>query len=235
MKPLYIFTAAGFILLTLIFFSLFFRLLKSAIEQAPWSNQRKKKVTLRILLGLFIWAGLVGAASSSGFTSNFNNFPFNALPLLLIPLATTLSLIFSGGVKTILRHLSLKVLTQLQVFRVFVEILLWLLFIQNLLPEQMTFEGRNWDILTGITALVVSRYFLNSKGWMIVWNIFGLGLLINIVAVALLSMPTPFRYFENEPANTIVTIFPFILLPTFLVPLAYILHFISLRKLLMKP
>lgn len=235
MKPLYMITAAGFILLTLIFFGLFYRLIKSAIEQAPWTNERKKKITYRILLGLFIWAGLVSAASLSGFTSNFNNFPFNALPLLLIPLATTLLLLFSGGVKTILRPLPLKRITQLQVFRVFVEVLLWLLFIQNLLPEQMTFEGRNWDILTGITALVAARFFLKSKGWMIVWNIFGLGLLINIITVALLSMPTPFRYFENEPANTIVTIFPFILLPTFLVPLAYILHFMSLRKLLMKP
>ncbi len=235
MTPLYIFTAVGFILLTVIFFGLFFRLLKSAIEQAPWTTERKKKITYRILLVLFIWAGMVSAASLSGFTRNFNNFPFNVMPLLLIPLTTTLLLLFSGGVKTVLRYLSLKELTRLQFFRVFVEILLWLLFIQSLLPEQMTFEGRNWDILTGLTALLAARFFLNSKGWMIAWNIMGLGLLINIVSVALLSMPTPFRYFENEPANTIVTYFPFILLPTFLVPLAYILHFMSLRKLLMKP
>lgn len=235
MNPLYIFTAGGFILLTVIFFGLFFRLLKSAIEQAPWTNERKKKITYRILLTLFIWAGMVSAASLSGFTRNFNNFPFNVMPLLLIPLASTLLLLFSGGVKTVLRYLSLKELTRLQFFRVFVEILLWLLFIQNLLPEQMTFEGRNWDIFTGLTALLAARFFLNSKGWMIAWNIMGLGLLINIVTVALLSMPTPFRYFENEPANTIVTFFPFILLPAFLVPLAYILHFMSLRKLLMKP
>ena len=47
-------------------------------------------------------------------------------------------------------------------------------------------------------------------------------------------MPTPFRVFMKEPANTVVMKFPFILLPTFLVPLAYGLHFLSLRQLLMK-
>ena len=130
--------------------------------------------------------------------------------------------------------MNLKVLTQLQVFRVFVEIVFWLLFVQNLLPKQMTFEGRNFDIIAGITSLLAAQFFLNSRGWMIAWNIIGLGLLINIVSIAILSMPTSRRIFENEPANTIVTQFPFIFLPTFLVPLAYILHFISLKKLFMK-
>ena len=41
----------------------------------------------------------------------------------------------------------------------------------------------------------------------VLWNILGLGLLINIVAIAILSMPTPLRVFMNEPANTIVTEF----------------------------
>jgi hypothetical protein len=35
----------------------------------------------------------------------------------------------------------------------------------------------------------------------------------------------------NEPANLLVTKFPFILLPGMLVPLAYGLHFLSLRQL----
>jgi hypothetical protein len=35
----------------------------------------------------------------------------------------------------------------------------------------------------------------------------------------------------NEPANLLVTKFPFIMLPGMLVPLAYGLHFLSLRQL----
>jgi len=57
-------------------------------------------------------------------------------------------------------------------------------------------------------------------------------LLLNILVIAVLSMPTPFRYFQNEPSNTLVAQFPFILLPGILVPIAYTLHIFSLRQLL---
>ena len=64
-----------------------------------------------------------------------------------------------------------------------------------------------------------------------VWNILCLMLLINIVTIALLSAPVPFRVFMNEPANTIVTTFPFIWLPALLVPLAYGLHILSVVQI----
>ena len=38
----------------------------------------------------------------------------------------------------------------------------------------------------------------------------------------------------NEPANDIVTYFPMAWLPGLLVPLAYYLHFMSLRQVLLK-
>lgn len=227
-------TLLGFPAITLIFYYLFLKEIKSAIAATSWSAEKKKKTENRIISVAAIWLVLVSIASLSGFTGNFKVFPANAMPMLLIPLITMIILLFTSDMKTLATHLNLKVLTQLQVFRVLVEIVLWLLFIQNLLPVQMTFEGRNFDILAGLTAIMASSYFVKNKTWMIAWNIFGLLLLINIVVIALLSMPTPFRVFHNEPANTIVTQFPYVFLPTFLVPLAYILHFISLKKLLTK-
>jgi hypothetical protein len=52
--------------------------------------------------------------------------------------------------------------------------------------------------------------------------------------IAILSMPTSFRYFMNEPANTIVAQFPFIYLPGVLVVLAFAFHVFSLRQLVLK-
>lgn len=229
-----LFSAIGFPIITLIFFALFFKEIKSAIFLTNWTEEKKKRILSRFLIGILLWASAVSVASLTGFTTNFDIFPINAMPLLLFPLLTTIILLFTDDMKTLVVYLNIKVITQLQVFRVFVEIILWALFIQNLLPEQMTFEGRNFDILAGITALIAARFAPHNKGALIAWNIFGLALLINIVAIALLSMPTPFRVFQNEPANVIVTHFPYIFLPTFLVPLAYILHFLSLKKLLIK-
>jgi hypothetical protein len=56
-------------------------------------------------------------------------------------------------------------------------------------------------------------------------------LLFNIVIISILSTPTPFRFFMNEPANTIVAAWPFIWLPGFVVPMAFLLHVFSLKQL----
>jgi hypothetical protein len=124
---------------------------------------------------------------------------------------------------------------RLQSFRFFVEILLWMLFAVGLVPVQMTFEGYNFDILSGISAVVIALLTARgkiSRTGLIIWNVVCLLLLINIVTIAILSTPSPVRVFMNEPVNRIVTYFPVSLLPGFLVPLAYMLHFFSLRQLL---
>jgi len=101
----------------------------------------------------------------------------------------------------------------------------------------MTFEGRNFDVISGITAPLVAWLVANQKinrTVIVLWNIACLGLLINIVTVAILSMPTDLQYFFNKPYNVAVTQFPYSFLPAFLVPLAYLLHFFSLRQLFLK-
>ena len=68
----------------------------------------------------------------------------------------------------------------------------------------------------------------------ITWNFIGLGLLLNVIVVAMLSFPTRFRYFMNEPSNEAITTFPFIFLPAILVTMAYTMHYFSLKQLLTK-
>lgn len=234
---LYFLTQSGFILLTVIFYYLLFQEFKNALPKTvlPVANQ-KSFLTIYVTL-LSGWAILVSGLSLAGVMGNFNVFPFNIGPLLLLPLIISIVFTFSKSLREVLPHIHPGRIIRLQVFRVFVEILLWFLFIDNLLPIQMTFEGRNFDVLSGLTApLIAFLAFRNkiSKPVLIAWNLICLGLLINIVTVAILSMPTPIRYFMNEPANTIVAQFPISWLPTFLVPLAYLLSFISIRQLTLK-
>lgn len=59
----------------------------------------------------------------------------------------------------------------------------------------------------------------------------GCALLATIVTVAFLSAPTPLRVFMNEPANTIVTTFPYVWLPAFLVQAALFGHVLVFRWL----
>ncbi|MEZ4971876.1 MAG: hypothetical protein R2820_01125 [Cyclobacteriaceae bacterium] len=217
--------------------TLIIRELKKALNRSDFDADKQKKIFNRVSLGLSFWLALVSALSIRGFFSNFNTFPPRLMIVLFVPLITLVwALLISKTTKELLPFISPRALTGLQVFRLFVEILLWMLFIQNLIPIQMTFEGRNFDILAGITGPIIAylAYSKNviGKTGVAIWNIACLCLLINIVATAILSIPGPLRYFMNEPANTIVAEFPIIWLPAFLVPLAYSLHFLSLRQLI---
>jgi hypothetical protein len=225
---------AGFVLLTVIFFWLLMKELKAGIEKTSWEPARKKKYFNRILISIIIWMILVSVWSGSGIMADFTLFPLNFAPVIVIPLISILLWTFSRNLGEVLIHIPAANIIRLQVFRFFVELLLWTLFVALVLPEQMTFEGRNFDILAGITApliaWLVSRKKISKTG-VILWNVVCLGLLINIVTVAILSVPSPIRVFMNEPANTIVASFPISWLPGFLVPLAYTLHFLSLRQI----
>ena len=234
---MYLLTQFGFALLTLIFYGLVLSQLKVALVRSSFANDKQRKILNRMAFAVAIWLGAISVLSIKGFFSNFSSVPPRMIIILFIPLITlTWALLISKTTKELLPYISSKALAGLQVFRLFVEILLWMLFIQELLPIQMTFEGRNFDILAGITGPMVAYLAYSkkvlSRSVVIAWNILCLGLLINIVVTALLSIPSPFRYFMNEPANTIVAKFPIIWLPGFLVPLAYGLHFLSLRKLI---
>lgn len=224
----------GFTALTVIFFYLIHREFKLALPKSSLSADQQNRFIRMITLAILIWGIIVSGLSLAGIVGDFSLFPANIAPLLFIPFVAIVIFTLRKQTREVLKHIPQANIIRLQVFRVFAEVLLWMLFIENLLPEQMSFEGRNFDVLSGLTALPVAWMVARnkiSKTGIVLWNLACLGLLINILTVAILSMPTPFRYFMNEPANTIVGEFPIVWLPTFLVPLAYMLHFFSLRQL----
>ncbi len=228
----------GFSVLTIIFMVLLIRLIKSGIDATSWDHLKKKRVLRNIVIALISWSAAISYWSLSGIMGNFSIFPLNFLPVIALPLITIFVLIIrSKNLSDILKHTSPAAVARLQVFRFFVEILLWVLFVANVLPAQMTFEGMNFDVLSGITgpivAVLIARNKISSVG-VIIWNVLCLVLLANIVTIAILSTPSPIQVFMNEPVNTIVTKFPTVFLPGFLVPLAYTLSFFSIKQMTMR-
>jgi len=99
----------------------------------------------------------------------------------------------------------------------------------------MTFEGRNWDILSGITAPLV--WFLGYRQrtlprWVLfTWNLVCLGLLFNIVGNAILAAPFDFQQQAFDQPNIAVLYFPYVWLPAVVVPLVLLSHLVALRGL----
>ena len=104
------------------------------------------------------------------------------------------------------------------------------------MPVQMSYSGRNFDIVTGLTAIIVALIVTRqgaswSRPLVFAWNTLGVALLANILVVAVLSAPTPIRRFTNEPANVWITQFPWVWLPAVMVLAAIAGHVLVYRRL----
>jgi len=234
------FSIPGFLMLLLTFICIAIILtgLNAALKRTDWSKDRRRKIFFAVIISIFLWTGLLTVFSLQGFFSDFSKLPPRPVLAIIIPLPFILLIAFSKKGTQLLQLIPAQWLVWFQSFRIVVELLLLLAFVGGRIPVQMTFEGRNFDILTGIFALPVGYLLAGKKTYApklaMAFNIIGILLLINILVIAVLSMPSPVRYFQNEPSNTIVAEFPFILLPGILVPLAYTLHIFSMRQLLIK-
>lgn len=193
---------------------------------------RKNKLLILLIAAWLLFQAVVAL---TGFYHYEKGFPPRFALAVLPPLVSVIMLFLLPKGRAFVDTFDLKHLTFLQTFRFPVELVLYWLHLASYIPSVMTFDGRNWDIITGITAPIIGfMYFYRGtagRGTLTAWNIMGLLLLANIVSHAVLSAPTDFQRLAFDMPNTGVFYFPYIWLPSFLVPLALLSHLISLRQL----
>lgn len=197
-------------------------------------EERRNNMVVTIVF-LMVWLMFTLIISASGFLNDYTSMPPHLLLVVLPPIILILLLLKAKQFNDLTEQFNIFWLVYAQSFRILMEFILWLLYRYHVIPVQMTFEGRNFDVLIGISAPFIAYFCFVKKTWplklALYWNFAGLLLLANIVLVAILSTPYPFRIFMNEPANTVVFGFPFVWLPAFVVPFALLLHVIAIRRL----
>jgi len=219
--PLYI--NAIFIAITLLSIFLFYKATK------------KSKNTLVLLL---VWIIFQAALGLSGFYTITNSFPPRFVILALPALLFIIAMFLTAKGKIFLDNLDAKALTIVHIVRIPVELCLYWLFLHKAIPKLMTFDGRNFDIIAGLTAPLIFYfgYIKNrlNKTVLLLWNFICLSLLLNIVINAILSAPSSFQQFAFDQPNTAILYFPFVWLPCCIVPLVLLAHLVCIRKLLIK-
>lgn len=219
-----------FILTTLLTLGIFFR----AIRDTVYDTIAAKIV---VFLTTF-WLFFQGIFSIYGFYLDTTYFPpklalFGVFPAVLLILA-----IFIFARKTFIEPLSIKTLTVLSIIRIPVELVIFWLFQNKLMPQIMTFEGWNFDILSGISAPIIAWFAFRggkiNRPILFFWNFAALILLFIIVSTAIFSLPSPIQKLAFEQPNYAVLYFPFIWLPTIVVPIVLFSHLASLW-ILFKP
>jgi len=186
-----------------------------------------------VLILILIWLMFQSLLARSGFYVDITTMP-PRFALAIGPPFIFIIYLFVFRRNALIANSSLKHLTLLHTIRIAVELVLFGLFKIGEIPELMTFEGSNPDILSGITAPLAwaayQYHFIGKKG-LLIWNIACLVLLFNIVVRALLSAPTPFQQFAFEQPNVAVLKFPYVLLPAFVVPAVLFSHIAAITKL----
>lgn len=193
----------------------------------------------KIVAGIIIaWMIIQGIIASTGFYTDTHTMPPRFMTLLLPPFILMIILFLTNKGRRFIDSLDTEQLTWLHIVRIPVEICLFLLYTYQLVPQLMTFEGINFDILSGLTAPFIAYfgYRKNQFGKTILlsWNLICLGLLVNIAYHGILSVPTSFQKFGFEQPNIALTYFPYHFLPGLIVPLVLFAHLVCMRKLLFR-
>jgi hypothetical protein len=205
------------------------------------------------------WVGMAymvvtGSLAAAGVFSHFDALPPPLLIAAMAQFALLVYGIFFWLKPADIASLSQPALIALQVFRIPTELLMAGLAAQQLLPTEMTFHGRNFDIVSGVAGLLAGLWLWrrgkagsngrngthgNNSGksdrtLALFYNALGLVLVTVVVVHGMLSVPTPLQRLHLSIDNIHIARFPICWLPFGLVPAAYALHFLSLRLLFMK-
>jgi hypothetical protein len=192
-----------------------------------------------VLLACLSWMIILAVASFFGFFNKTDGMPPRIVLAPGVAFALIIGLFALKNGRAFLGKLDIRMLTLLHLVRIPVEITLYFLFTHNLVPEIMTFEGSNFDVISGITAPFAVLLFLKKgkiKRWgLLLWNLGSMALLANIVIVAALSVPSPLQQFGFEQPNVAILKFPYIWLPGIVVPIVLLSHLASIYIILKDP
>lgn len=206
-----------------------------AVNDVSSSGKRNFTPTLFLAFSC-AWIVLITVLTMNGFFRDYSAppriFPFVATPFVII-----IALFVMKRTRRFLNKMPITTLTYIHIIRVPVEMVLLWLGISGTVAMDMTFEGSNFDIIAGITAPFVGVFMISERSKKriaaILWNLLSLGLLVHIVVMAISY--TPYFYEQvvgGEAQNIAIFYFPFVLLPTVVVPIVFFSHLVTLNQLI---
>jgi len=208
-------------------------LLRRAALEDGLTDVKAAQAMFRALAWSLAWLIVTSGVAMTGVLRHWERRPPPFALLIGATLVVSAVVAFGPAGTRLARHTPIWVLVAVQSFRLPLEVAMHRMYEAGVMPVQMSYSGRNWDILTGATAIVVAGLAyarVGGRRLIGIWNVAGLVLLLNVVVVAILGTPF-FAYFGPDHLNTWVTHPPFVWLPTVMVLAALTGHLIVFRAL----
>lgn len=183
-----------------------------------------------------IWIVFQGVVSSTGFYLADFSIPPRFLLIIGPPFLFILVLFNIRSGKRFLDQMDLKTLMWSHTLRVPLELVFFWLNQDGYFPTEMTFEGRNFGYIAGLTAPFMIWFTMpattEKRRWaLLIWNMLCILIMINSIRLGILSSPHFAAQYGFEIPNTGLGYFPFIWQPSFLVPLFSMAHIVTIRQL----
>ncbi|MFO0700014.1 MAG: hypothetical protein U0236_12360 [Nitrospira sp.] len=206
-----------------------------SLKQTTWASQDKRRtliVAAAVLIGWFILSATLGVLKV--YEAVADGIPTIQYGILLPILLGGVVIARSSAVGRVLDAVPLQWLTGVQLYRALGGIFL-VLYGAGQLPGLFAWPAGLGDVLVGVLAPVVALAYARGPGnngdLVAAWNIFGLLDLIVAVGCGFATSPSPVQLAAFDRPNELITAFPLVLIPTYLVPVSVLLHLVSLAKL----
>ncbi len=202
-----------------------------------WLLYRASNKSTSLIIMVIIWLTTQTVIALSGFYTNTQAIPPRFIFLVLPPFMVIAILCTTRKGCVFIGRWNLRWATWLHIVRIPVELVLLWLFLYKQVPQLMTFEGRNFDIISGLTAPLIiwlawKNGLLVKSKMLLLWNFICILLLLNIVINAVLSAPFPFQQLAFDQPNVAILYFPYIWLPGFIVPAVLMAHLVTIKRIL---
>ncbi|GGA78698.1 hypothetical protein GCM10011507_32410 [Edaphobacter acidisoli] len=203
------------------------------LKRAGWADGERRKAVWAVAALLTAWFVVALVPSRAGFyhTGQLPTIQFG----LLGPAAAVLVLFWSWPfLRRVVDAVSQQWIVGVQFYRVLGVIFL-VLYAIGQLPGVFALPAGLGDMAVGLAAPAVGLAYMRSPrekaGRLRVWNLLGLLDLVVAVTTGFLTSPSRFQLLALDKPNELISAFPLVMIPVFLVPLSVLLHFASLWKL----
>jgi hypothetical protein len=148
-------------------------------------------------------------------------------------------LVMSDSFKRWIKRVPLHVLAGVQLYRVG-GVLFLIAYAQGDMPAEFALPAGIGDILVGLGAVIVAVVLLKrgeqrARPLVLAWCALGIVDLVVAVATGFLSAPSPIQQLALDDPNAAIVSYPFVLIPTFAVPVSIVLHVYVIARLRTAP
>jgi hypothetical protein len=214
----------------LLYFIFLWQYLKQKTPPATFNTFKKPVLRFAGLYALYLLA--ICLLAGAGFFTVITTPP--RFLLIFVPIAGIIVLLSRAKLNGGLGFLSIippLFLVGVHVMRILIELVFLRFADEKIIPVELSFHGRNVDLLVGALAIPVSLLFIKKHSLArkagIVFNVLGLLSLANIFSLVIPSLPSTFRVYDTF---YLPTYFPGVLI-VFLASSAICVHILSLRQL----